>query len=87
MQEYSIRWSLIRSPSTGELGTISGDGGALKWESEFYAMSSGTARGLTIKHALQEMVQMRNEEVKITLELETDSSAAKGMIHRHGVGR
>eukprot|EP00959_Pyramimonas_sp_CCMP1952_P204940 4285381-Pyramimonas_sp.AAC.1 len=30
---------------------------------------------------------MRNEEVKITLELETDSAAAKGMIHRHGVGR
>eukprot|EP00959_Pyramimonas_sp_CCMP1952_P055991 1169642-Pyramimonas_sp.AAC.1 len=30
---------------------------------------------------------MRNEEVKITLELETDSAAAKGMIHRRGVGR
>ncbi|CAK0815117.1 unnamed protein product [Prorocentrum cordatum] len=56
-------------------------------ESEFYAMGSGTARGLTIEHALQEMAQMRNEEVKITLELETDSAAAKGMIHRHGVGR
>eukprot|EP00959_Pyramimonas_sp_CCMP1952_P431895 9045185-Pyramimonas_sp.AAC.1 len=31
MQEYFIRWSSTRGTSTGELGTISGDGGALKW--------------------------------------------------------
>eukprot|EP00959_Pyramimonas_sp_CCMP1952_P024042 504278-Pyramimonas_sp.AAC.1 len=55
-------------------------------ESEFYAMGSGTARGLTIKHALQEMAEMREEHINITLELETDSAAARRLIHGHGVG-
>eukprot|EP00959_Pyramimonas_sp_CCMP1952_P235719 4926017-Pyramimonas_sp.AAC.1 len=50
-------------------------------------MGSGAARGLPIKHALQEMAQMRSEHIQITLVLQTDSAAAKGMIYRRGVGR
>ena len=56
-------------------------------ESEFYAIGSGCARGLTVKHVVQETLHtvLADSDVKMTSR--TDSDAARGMIHRVGCGR
>ena len=56
-------------------------------ESEFYAMGSGAARALTVKHVLQEILGAQAPDRSLKLTLFMDSNAAKGMIHRQGVGR
>ena len=56
-------------------------------ESEFYAMGSGCHRGLTVKSVLQEIVDLRTPGEKVEMRVFTDSDAARGMIHRQGVGR
>ena len=50
-------------------------------ESEFYALGSGAATGLFIKHLLAEQGR------ELRLVLHTDSSAARSMVQRTGVGR
>ena len=50
-------------------------------ESEFYAIGSGTASGLFFKHLLAE------QGLEVNLAVVTDSSAAKTMVQRVGVGR
>lgn len=56
-------------------------------ESEFYAIGSGAARGLMIKNVICEMRELAKRDTGIELDIDTDSTAARGMIHRHGVGR
>ena len=56
-------------------------------ESEFYAIGSGCARGLTIKHVLLEILHTTTPDAVIGMTVCTDSDAARGMIHRVGCGR
>jgi hypothetical protein len=56
-------------------------------ESEFYALGSGCARGLTIKHVLQEVVDAQSSSAIVDMNINTDSDAARGMLHRQGCGR
>ena len=56
-------------------------------ESEFYAIGSGCARGLTIKHVLLEILHATTPDADIKMTVCTDSDAARGMIHRVGCGR
>ena len=56
-------------------------------ESEFYAIGSGCARGLTIKHVLLEILHTTTPDADIKMTVCTDSDAARGMIHRAGCGR
>ena len=56
-------------------------------ESEFYAIGSGCARGLTIKHVLLEILHTTTPDAEIGMTVCTDSDAARGMIHRVGCGR
>ena len=56
-------------------------------ESEFYAIGSGCARGLTVKHVLQEILHTVSPDIDVKVTLRTDSDAARGMIHRVGCGR
>ena len=50
-------------------------------------MGSGAARALTVRHALEEMLKLKGHGTQVVIEMETDRSAAMGMIHRQGVGR
>ena len=58
-------------------------------ESEFYAIGSGAARGLTVKSVMKEITESihKTPAKDVTLELLTDSNAARGMCHRAGVGK
>ena len=56
-------------------------------ESEFYAIGSGAARGLMIKNAINEMREAAGRDDPLDMTVESDSTAAKGMVQRHGVGR
>ena len=56
-------------------------------ESEFYAIGSGCARGLTVKHVLQEILHTVSSDIDVKMTIRTDSDAARGMIHRVGCGR
>ena len=56
-------------------------------ESEFYAIGSGCARGLTVKHVLQEILHTVSPDSDVKMTIRTDSDAARGMIHRVGCGR
>ena len=56
-------------------------------ESEFYAIGSGCARGLTVKHVLLEILHATTPDEDIKMTVCTDSDAARGMIHRVGCGR
>ena len=56
-------------------------------ESEFYAMGSGCARGLTVKHVLQEILHTVSPDGDVKMTIRSDSDAACGMIHRVGCGR
>ena len=56
-------------------------------ESEFYAMGSGCARGITVKNVLMEIASAEMPDQTVAMEVHTDSTAAKGMLHRQGVGR
>ena len=56
-------------------------------ESEFYAIGSGCARGLTVKHVLQEIIHTVSPDSDVKMTIRTDSDAARGMIHRVGCGR
>ena len=56
-------------------------------ESEFYAIGSGCARGLTIKHVLLAILHTTAPDADIKMTGCTDSDAARGMIHRVGCGR
>ena len=51
-------------------------------ESEFCAIGSGCARGLTIKHVLLEILHTTTPDADIQMTVCTDSDAARGMIHR-----
>ena len=55
-------------------------------ESEFYAIGSGCARGLTVKHVLQEILHTVLPEIDVKMTIRTDSDAVRGMIHRVGCG-
>ena len=56
-------------------------------ESEFYAMGSGCARGITVKNVLTEIANAEMPDTVVKMEVHTDSTAARGMLHRKGVGR
>ena len=56
-------------------------------ECEFYAIGSGCARGLTVKHVLQELFHTVSPDSDVKMTIRTDSDAARGMIHRVGCGR
>ena len=56
-------------------------------ESEFYAIGSGCARGLIVKHVLQEILKTMSPDSDVKMTIRTDSDAARGMIHRVGCGR
>ena len=56
-------------------------------ESEFYAIASGCARGLIVKHVLQEILHATTPDADVKMKVCTDSDAARGMIHRVGCGR
>ena len=56
-------------------------------EAEFYAIGSGAARALTVKHVLNEMEKATFKDVQTKVVIWTDSAAARGMSMRHGVGR
>ena len=56
-------------------------------EGEFYAIGSGCARGLTVKHVLLEILHATTPDEDIKMTVCTDSDAARGMIHRVGCGR
>ena len=53
-------------------------------ESEFYATGSGCARGLTVKHVLQEILQTMSPDSDVKMTIRTDSDAGRGMIRRVG---
>ena len=54
-------------------------------ESEFYAIGSGAARGITVNNVMLEMaLATEPAAVPIQLVLRTDSDAARGMLHRVG---
>ena len=55
-------------------------------ESEFYAISSGCARGFTVKHVLLEILHATTPDEDIKMTVCTDSDAPRGMIHRVGCG-
>ena len=56
-------------------------------EKEFCAIGSGCARGLTAKHALQEILHTVSPDNDVEMTIRTDSGAPRGMIHRVGCGR
>ena len=56
-------------------------------ESEFYAIGSGCARRLSVKHVLQEILHTTSPDSDFKTTIRTDSDAARGMIHRVGCGR
>ena len=56
-------------------------------ESEFYAIGSGCARGLTVKHVLQEIPHTTSPDGDVKMIVCTESDAARGMSHRVGCGR
>ena len=56
-------------------------------QSEFYAIGSACARGLTVKHVLQEILHTTSPDSDVKITIRTDSDAARGMIHRVGCGR
>ena len=56
-------------------------------ESEFYAIGSGCARGLTVKHVLQEILHTVSPDSDVKMTIRTDSDAARGMVHRVGCRR
>ena len=49
--------------------------------SEFYATTSGGARGIHTKHIFSDL------KVEVTVRLETDSTSASDICRRRGVGR
>ena len=51
-------------------------------ESEFYAIGLGCARGLTVKHVLQEILHTTSPEGFVKTTICTDSGATRGTIHR-----
>ena len=56
-------------------------------ESDLYAIGSGCARGLTVKHVLLEILHTTSPDSDVKMTICTDSDAARGMIHRVGCGR
>ena len=56
-------------------------------ESEFYAIGSGCAGELTVKHVLQEILHTVAPDSDVKMTIRTVSDAARGMIHRFGCGR
>ena len=56
-------------------------------ENEFYAIGSGCARGLTVKHMLLEILHTTTPDEDIKVTVCTDSDAARGTIHTVGCGR
>ena len=56
-------------------------------ESEFYAVGSGCARGLTVKHVLLEILHTMSPDGGVKMTICTNSDAARGMIHLVGCGR
>ena len=58
-------------------------------ESEFYAIGSGAARGITVKNMMEAIHEAAHgtPATYIKLDLLTDSNAARGMCHRSGCGR
>ena len=44
-------------------------------ESEFYAIGSGCARGLTVKHVLQEILHTTSPDSDVKMTIRTDSDA------------
>ena len=53
-------------------------------ESEFCAVGSGCARGLTVKHVLLEILHTTSPDSDVKMTICTDSDAARGTIHRVG---
>ena len=56
-------------------------------ESDLYAIGSGCARGLTVKHVLLEILHTASPDSDVKMTICTDSDAARGMVHRVGCGR
>ena len=56
-------------------------------DSEFYAIGSGCARGLTVKYVLLEIFHTTSLDNDVKMTTCTDSDAVRGMIHRVGCGR
>jgi hypothetical protein len=56
-------------------------------ESEFYALCSGCARGLTDKHDMQETAGVQSSSDQVDVNVHTDGDAARGNSHRQGCGR
>ena len=56
-------------------------------EGECYAIGSGCARGLTVKHVLLEILHTTSPDGDVKMTICTDSDAARGVLHRVGCGR
>jgi hypothetical protein len=58
-------------------------------ESKSNALGSGCARGLIVKHELQEVAdaQVQSSSEQVDMNVHTDSDAARSTFHRQGCGR
>ena len=78
MSSYSIKFGKhLLDTSCAKQSIV----GLSSGEAEYYAITRGSAAGMMVQSILQEI------GCKIKLACLTDSSAAKGICHRRGVGR